>query len=263
MRAAWRMASLAGCLWVAIPAHLTAADGPGQPPCAVPPPSGWQPPAAAEPNVTVWHPGAVPSAWHLADCAGLALPPGATLVNVVGRFHHAGDAYGLLARLGRVSEQRSLRYWNVTAGRWLPLLTDASPMAGRDHARRRPDFKLDELLAGEPLFLLYDDDESPGPVVFELKVADAGPNGFTATARSVTPLSLLGVTLARPGDLGSVVAIVRLGPEDFGYYALNAAALSPFAMMTIPDSTLANRAVASFRFLAGIPSDQEPPVITQ
>lgn len=225
-------------------------------------PPDW-PPASAEPTVTLWHPSALPPLWHLADCARLTLPRDATLVSVVGRFHHAGGAFDLLARLGRVSEQRSLRYWSVTAARWLPLLADASPMAGKDHERRRPDFKLDELLAGEPLFLLYDDDESPGPVVFELKVVDAGPDGFTATARSVTPLTLLGVTLARPGDLGSVVTVLRLGPEEFGYYALNVAALSPFAMMTIPDSTLANRAVASFRFLAGIPSDQEPPAVTQ
>ena len=262
MRAGWRAAPLAGLLWAT--ASMSApADGPGQLPCAGTSPPGWPPPAASEPTVTVWHPAALPAAWRLADCAGLTLPPDATLVNVVGRFHHARDAFDLLARLGRVSAQRGLRYWNVTAGRWLPLLADASPAAGPDHARRRPDFKLDELLAGEPLFLLYDDDDGPGPVVFELAVADAGPDGFTATARSVTRLSLLGVTLARAGDLDSVLTVRRLGPEEFGYYALNAAAISPFAMMTSPDSTLANRAVASFRFLAGIPSDQEPPAVTQ
>ncbi|MGD9510258.1 MAG: DUF6675 family protein [Geminicoccaceae bacterium] len=262
MPTAWRAATLAGILWAAGSGLAAAGDGPRQPPCSVAAPPDWPRPSA-EPVVTVWHPGALPPSWRLDGCARLTLPAEATLVGVVGRFHHQGDALSLLARLGQVSAQRQLRYWNVAAGRWLPLLADASPVTGAEHERRRPDFKLDELLAGKPLFLLYDDDESPGPVVFELEVADAGQDGFTATARSVTPMRLLGVTLAGPGDLGSVLAVRRLGPDEFGYYALSAAALSPFAMLTVPDSTLANRAVASFRFLAGIPSDREPPVVTQ
>jgi hypothetical protein len=212
-----------------------------------------------QPAVTVWHTRTLPENWHLASCSGFAPPGDAVLIEVVGSLHHDGDALSLLARLGEVSTQRDILYWNISHGDWRNLLVDATALSGPSPELRRLDFRPDEMRPGARFYLLYDDDERPGPIIFEIEVREARPDGFVTVLRNVTAMRLMGVSIAGPGDLSNLLSIRRIGPGQFAYYGLSAVALAPMAAAMISDGAHINRAVASYRFLAGIPYDGDPP----
>jgi hypothetical protein len=210
--------------------------------------------------VTVWHAPSLPENWRPAGCSGLEPPSDAVFIEVDGRFQHDGDALLLLARLGAVSTHTGIIYWDVGEAEWGRLRLDAAALAGPDPAARRADFKPDEMRPGAKLNMLYDDDEEPGPVVFETEVREAGPDGFVTVMRNVTTMTLMGFSIAEPG-ISSMLSIRRLAPGKFAYYALTAVALTPMAAALTSDADHVNRAVASYRFLAGIPGDREPPAM--
>ena len=200
-----------------------------------------------------------PADWQLAACAAIDLPAEAVMISVTGRVRYTGDALGLLARVGRSSEQRGILYWSVANGAWQPMLTDASALSGPDPALRRPDFKPAEMQVGARLYMLLDDDRPPGPVVFATEIREADAGGFMTVAANVSPVTLMGMTIADPGDLASLLAVHRVGPDEFSYFALSSIALSPMVAASVSDASHINRAVAAFRYLAGIPGDREPP----
>jgi hypothetical protein len=207
----------------------------------------------------VWHADTLPEHWQPAACSGLSPPAGATFVAVAGQFRHEGDALDVLARLGAVSQQLDIRYWSVSELDWRRLLVDASALSGPDPKQRRADFAPADLQAGAQVYALYDDDESAGPVVLETEIREAGPDGFVTVARNLTDLRLMGISIAAPGSLSSMTAVRRAGPDTFDYYSLSAMALNPLAAAMMSDSQHVNRAVATYRYVAGIPSDRDPP----
>lgn len=234
------------------------ADNPPQPPCAGTAVPTW-PTSEATPAVVVWHAGDLPAHWEPAACAGLSPPSGATFVAVAGRFRYQGDAQSLLARIGAISRQRDIVYWSVSHLGWRPLLVDASALSGPDPKQRRADFTADELHAGARLYTIYDDEDEPGPVVFATEIREAGPEGFVTKLANVTAMRIMGISIADPGYLSSMTSVRRAGDDLWDYYALSAVRLSPLAAAILPDASLINRAVASYRFLAGIPGDRDPP----
>jgi len=234
------------------------AEPPPEPPCAGAAIPAW-PVAGAGPTVAVWHAADLPEQWQPAACSGLTRVPGATFVAVSGIIRQEGDATGILGRLGAVSRQLDMRYWDVGGLDWSPLLVDASALTGPDPQQRRPDFTPEEMHAGARLYTVYDDDQSPGLVVIEIEIREAGPDGFLTVARNVTDLRLMGMSIAGPGDLAAMTWVRRVGPDTFEYYALNAMALNRLAAAMMSDSAHVNRAVASYRYLAGIATDRDPP----
>lgn len=217
--------------------------------------------AETQPSVTVWHTRALPEGWQLASCSGLVPPSGSVFIEVAGRLQHDGDALSLLERMGSVSDQTGMLYWSVGQGGWRKLLVDAAALSGPDPALRRADFKLDEMQPGARLYMLYDDDEDPGPVVFETEVREAGPDGFVTVMRNASAMRLMGFAIADQGDVSSMLSIRRVAPGAFTYYALTAVALAPVAAAMVADASHINRAVASYRYLAGIPGDRDPPAM--
>ena len=234
------------------------AEPPPEPPCAGAVVPAW-PVAGAGPTVAVWHAADLPEQWQPAACSGLTRVPGATFVAVSGIIGHEGNAATILARLGAVSRQLDVRYWDVGGLDWSPLLVDASALSGPDPQQRRPDFTPEEMHAGARLYTVYDDDQSPGPVVIEIEIREAGPDGFLTVARNVTDLRLMGMSIAAPGDLAAMTWVRRAGPDSFEYHALPAMALNRLAAALTSDSAHVNRAVASYRYLAGMRTDRDPP----
>ena len=233
-----------------------------EPPCAEPPGSTVAHAAAGDdPTVRVWHAPSLPENWQLAGCTGLEPPSDAVLIEISGRFRHDGDARTMLAKLGAVSTHTGIIFWDVDEGGWRQLLPDAAALSAPDLNARRPDFTLDEMSVGARLYMLYDDQEQPGPTVFETEVREAGPEGFVTVMRNVTPMTLMGFSIADPGAISSMLQVRAIAPGEFEYYGLTAVALASLAAAMTSDSDHVNRAVASYRFLAGIPGDREPPAL--
>ncbi|MFL5332131.1 MAG: DUF6675 family protein [Geminicoccaceae bacterium] len=213
--------------------------------------------------VEVWHTPSLPDNWQPASCSGLTARSGAVYIAVAGEFQHTVDAGSLLGRLGALSRQIGLKYWSIDQGGWRPLLVDATALTANDLSARRPDFKTEEMRPGARLYMLYADDSGAGPVVYQTEVKAAGPDGFVFVLHNSTAMRLMGMSIADPGDLSSMLSVQRIGPDRFAYYALTAVALAPLAAAMVSDASHINRAVASFRYLAGIPSDSDPPAATQ
>ena len=233
------------------------------PPCAgaaLPAPAALDQP----PTVRLWHMDAMPPGWRPAACSGLERRDGSVLVAVTGRFRDGRGLRDVLARLGAVSTQARIVYWSVRHGGWRPMLSDASALASADPDSRRGDFRAEELVQGAGFYSLYDDSEPVGPVVSLSVLRRADASGFVLVSRNITPAKVMGFVVAAPGDIQSMVAVERDGDGDgvFRYYALSSTALAPLAASLVPDGSHINRAVAVYRFVAGIPGDTEPPAAT-
>lgn len=255
IRPAALAAVLAAMLWA--PA-ASAAEPLPVPPCAgvpipaVPGPDG--PPAVA-----LWHAADRPADWAPAACSGLGAPGDGVVVALSASFRHDGDMDGLLARLGAISTHTQIVYWSVADAAWRPLLLEATALSSADPESRRSDFAPQEMQAGTRLHLLYDDDGAPGPVVFETEVRVADADQLLLVSHNVSAMTLMGITIAEPGQLSSMLSVRQVEPGLFDYYSLSSITLASLAAAMIPDAAHINRAVGSFRFLAGIPGDLEPP----
>ena len=76
---------------------------------------------------------------------------------------------------------------------------------------------------------------------------------------NVTAVRVLAMAIFGPGDLRTLYFFERSSPDAWGYYSL--AGVDPVSTLAIQgrEASYVNRAVAIFRHVAGLPTDQEPP----
>jgi hypothetical protein len=198
--------------------------------------------------------------WTAPSCAGWASARSTLLVGVAGSFRQGGGADALLAAFGRVSTLRGTRYWSVNDHGWRTLVTDAAALVGADPARRRPDFAPAELAEGSSLYFVQADSRSSRQVVYRMRVLEKQPDRLVVAVDNATPVRLLLLTLFAPGDLQSTFFLERLsGADVWSYYGLWGVRTN--ALTSGHEGSSVNRAVAMFRHIAGIPTDQEPPAV--
>jgi hypothetical protein len=179
------------------------------------------------------------------------------MVTLAASFHHSGSVEGLLTRFGAISEFRGIKYWSVTDGAWRSLVTDAGALDGLDVPRRRQDFTIAEMESGRDLYFEQRDNRSSGLVTYRMRVLDHAEDHAELAVDNVTGVWLFVIPLFDPGDLQSLYIVQRLSPGVWGFASLTGAregALNPGG-----SASYVNRAVAIFRHIVGIPTDQAPP----
>jgi len=227
------------------------AEGP-QPPCGVTPQPPYTPPGVA-PVIQTWHaPG-----WTASNCTGWASARPTLLVALAGSFRYEGGAADLLAAFGRISSLRGIRYWSVGDRGWRTLVTGAAALDGPRTRRRRADFAPAEMTRGADLYFAQEDSRSSGEVVYRMRVLEKGPDRVTITVENVTSVRFLLVPLFAPGDVRCTSYFERLSPEVWGYYGRWG--IRAGAQTSGHEASSVNRALAFYRHIAGIPTDQEPP----
>jgi hypothetical protein len=237
-----------------------ASEGP-QPPCgsaAAPPYS----PAGVPPEVKLWHGDDLRRAgWKPPDCSGWASSSHAQLIlATAGSFRFDGTVDQLVARIGAISTLRGVRYWSVTDKRWRPLVIDAWALSRPDPLSRRPDFLAAEMTVGSELYYCEDDSRS-GKIVHRMTVRERSPTRAVIAIENLTPVRLFFVTLFEPGTLQSVEFVERVSPGVWGAYLLTRTGEGASAFAGGHDASYVNRAVAIYRHLAGIPTDEEPAAV--
>jgi|tagenome__1003787_1003787.scaffolds.fasta_scaffold20791501_1 hypothetical protein len=228
------------------------------------PPCGGRPsPAYAEPGnlpaVRTWTGDELGADWTPAACTGWRPLPLRMLVAAAGRFRHQGTVENLLERFGAVSALTTIRYWSVSDQRWQNLITSASALAGPDAASRRSDFSVAEMRSGTDLYFAQHDNRSTGDVVYRLRVREVTPDRLVAETENASTVRYLLLPLAGPGDLQSLYFFERRSPDEWGYYSLARTGAGASSLTTGHEASYVNRAVALFRYLAGLPTDQGPP----
>jgi hypothetical protein len=157
----------------------------------------------------------------------------------------------LLARFGAVSALKGLKYWSVTEGRWLTLITKATALEGPDLDRPRSDFSLAEMRSGADLYFAQSENRAGGDVVYWMRVRDFGSNRLVVAIENASPVSRYLVTVFNPGDLASVHFLERRGPGVWGYYGLAWAGDSLVSRLAVPEASYVNRALALYRHFLG------------
>jgi hypothetical protein len=230
-----------------------------QPPCTVAAIPAYSAPDAA-PMIAIWHGGDLEqSKWQPPRCTGWSPTSHSTLiVALAGSFRFNGSIDQLLERVGAISAFRTIRYWSTTDKEWRPFANDASALTGPDKANRRADFSASELIKNATLYY-WEDDSRSGEIVYRLSVYENSPDRAVIASENITPIRKFFVTLFKPGALQSIIFVQRLSSGLFGIYILSRTGEGTSTLAEGHDDSYVNRAVALYRQLAGIKTDQEPP----
>ena len=217
------------------------------------------PPFANPPNFRIWHRGDLAN-WQPPACFGW--PPGefSILTVLSGEFAFDGTGDDLLARFGAVSSWTGIKYWSRSDERWQTFITDQAAVTDGSGKTRRPDFTLDELKAGADLFFTRSDDRSSRPVIYRMHVDEATPDRLVVRIGNVSPVMSFIVTAFDAGDIRAVYILEKIAPGRWGHYAMTEL-LEGLMVIGNHDEDYLVRNVSIFRHLAGIPTDQEPPVL--
>ncbi len=196
--------------------------------------------------------------WMPPGCLGWSAPGFATLVTTVARFRYSAGVDDLLGRVGRISRLTSIRYWSTTHQRWAPLIVSASALAGPEGAHHRQDFSLPELTQGTTLYYQQSDNTS-GKATYQLRIVSVSPDRLIFETENITAMRYLLVPIFPPHEFQAIYFLERESPEVWRYYSLGRTGKNANGLAVGHDASTINRAMAFFRYLVGIPTDQEPP----
>jgi len=238
-----------------MPAHA-GDDGPRLPCGAAPLPAYAEP--GQPPAVQAWR-GAVARGWVPPACTGWSASPADILVAVAGSFRHDGDIDVLLARIGAISAKSKVRYWSTTEKRWQPLVTEAFALSGPDVAQRREDFTPAQFVKGHSLYYAQSDNRSSGKTVYRDRVLASDRERLAVASENLTPVKMMLIALFDSGDMQTAYFVERGAPGVWNFYSLTRTRMASSLMPIGSDASYINRAVAFYRLVAAIPTDQEPP----
>jgi hypothetical protein len=210
------------------------------------------------PGVKFWSEADSGRDWKPPACTGWTEPGFSTLITTVARFRCSSDAEGMLRRIGAISELAGMRYWSTTHQQWQTLIVNAYALTAPPPGRRRLDFTPDEMRAGKSLYLEQADNLS-GAATYRMRLTEASADRLVFDVENVGIMRYLFLTLFGPGEMQSVYFLDRESDDVWRYYGITRTGRSASRLATGHPSSSINRAVAFYRSLAGIPTDQEPP----
>ncbi len=192
------------------------------------------------------------------ECTGWKDPGFAMLVAMAGRFRLPGGSAELLRRVGAISELQGIRYWSTTHQAWRTLIASASALEDAASAVRRKDFSPEELAQGRTVYFEQEDNLT-GKASYQLHVRSATADRVVFDTENISAMKFLFVTVFHPREMQTVYFLDREAPDVWRFYAMTRTGPKASSLATGHDASSINRAVAFYRHLAGIPTDQEPP----
>jgi hypothetical protein len=207
----------------------------------------------APPAVAVWSGSDLGPAWRPPACTGWQPGPTRFAIAVAGQFNGAPTIDDILARVGSVSQLKSVRYWSVTGKKWKGLMPSVKAITAVN-GKERADFMAAEIHSGQDFHFVVNDNTT-----YRGRVMQATKDRVAFSVENLTPVKLVLVPLFHPGDIKFFCIIERRPDGPWSYYSLLRIDANATGMGE--DSSYVNRAVAYYRYIAGIPSDQEPPAV--
>ena len=238
-------------------AHGYAQSGP-QPPCGMDPVPPY-PGLNDSPTVKSWSESAFGHDWKPPACTGWSEAGFSTLVTTVARFRYTSGAEGLLRHIGAISELEGVRYWSTTHQQWQTLIVEAHAATASRPNRSRLDFAPDEMQEGKVLYLEQADNLS-GAANYRMHIAEVSADRLVFDVENVSTIRYLFVPLFHPGEMQSIYFLDRESDDVWRYYSIARTGRSASRLAAGPGHAASsiNRAVAFYRSLVGIPTDQEP-----
>ena len=235
---------------------VEAEPGP-QPPCGkepIPPYPGLNDSAIAK----SWSESEFGRDWKPPACTGWSAAGFTTLVTTVARFRHDTEAAGLLQRMGAISQLAGMRYWSTTHKRWQTLVVDAHALTALRSGQRREDFTPAEMKEGSVLYFEQADNLS-GKAIYRMHVAEASADRIVIDVENVSTMRYLFIPIFHAGETQSICFLDRESENVWRYYSIVRTGKNANRLIAGNEASAVNRAVAFYRYLAGIPTDREPP----
>ncbi|MGT2472123.1 DUF6675 family protein [Paraburkholderia terrae] len=262
-RGTYCLKAAARCVPLVAAASFAMATPLPTPPCGTPPVPAYAS-LGAQPAMAILRAEQLDTGvWRPSSCTGWpAASRSRVVVALAGLVRVADGPETLLTRAGAVSTLRTVRYWSTTDKKWRALFLDAAALAGpAEGGERRDDFRPSELQAGRTYYYWVDDSRS-GPLVYKVRVLERSSHRVALAEENVSPVRAFGMTLFRPAALQTVVFAQRQADDVWGLYILVRIDRQASSFITSGhEASTANRALALFRHLAGVPTDAEPPAV--
>jgi hypothetical protein len=235
-------------------------------------PNPWpQPPCGSEtfppypdlddpPTTRFWDRSASSRDWTPPACTGWTTRGFATLVVTVGRFRNSSGADDMIRRIGAISELKGVLYWSTTHKQWQTLIVDAYALSGPPGDRRRRDFSPDEIAESKYLYFQQADNLS-GKAIYRMRILSASPDRLVFDTENVTTMRYWLIPLFHPGEMQSIYFLERESQDVWRYYSITRTGKNANTLTAGHEASSVNRALAFYRYLAGIPTDEEPPAV--
>jgi len=180
------------------------------------------------------------------------------LVTISARFQFLSGAEGLLQHIGAISQLGGTQYWSTTHKQWRTLITDAYALAGSQPDQRRMDFTVDELKPGKPFYFEQIDNLS-GKTIYRMNILEASSDRIVFEVENVSTMRYHFIPVFHPAELQSIYFFDRESDKIWRYYSILREGKNASRLVAGNEASSVNRAVAFYRHMVGIPSNQEPP----
>jgi hypothetical protein len=180
------------------------------------------------------------------------------MVVTVARFRLASGVEGLLRRIGAISEHAGIRYWSTTRKRWQTLIISSHALSDATGDRRREDFSPGEMEEGRSLYF-HQEDNISGNVIFRMRILSVSPDRLVIETENTVTVRYLLLPMFRPGGMQSITFLDRESRDVWRYYSIARTGRNASPVTAGSEASSINRAVALYRYLAGVPTDKEPP----
>ncbi|WP_153041608.1 DUF6675 family protein [Solemya velesiana gill symbiont] len=161
--------------------------------------------------------------------------------------------------MGAISRFPEIQYWTVTGKFWRPLIAEAYALSGNDGSLKRDDFDPAELIPGEDLFIWQKENTFAGKVMYRLRVKERSESRLVIEAENTQTVWFFIFPILDPGEYQFIYFLEQESDETWRYYSLMRMSSGWNPYEEGYEEHYINRAVALFRYVAGIPADQEPP----
>ena len=151
-----------------------------------------------------------------------------------------------------------MRYWSTTHKQWQTLIVDAYALTGLNPGQRRKDFTPDEMKEGKVLYFEQVDNLS-GKAIYRMHIAEASADRLVFDVENVGTMRYLFIPVFHPGEMQSIYFLDRESENVWRYYGIVRTGMNANQLIARNESSAVNRAVAFYRYLVGIPTDQDPP----
>jgi hypothetical protein len=208
--------------------------------------------------VKLWSRSDSGSDWKPPACTGWTAAGFTTLVTTVARFRHTSEAEGLLRHIGAISGLAGMRYWSTTHQQWQTLIGDAYALTDVQRGHRRKDFDLEEMKEGGILYFEQADNLT-GKGIYRMHITTASADRLVFDVENISTMRYLFVPVLSPGEMQSIYFLDRESENVWRYYSIVRTGKRGNSRIAGNGSSAVNRAVAFYRHMVGIPTDQEPP----
>ncbi|HYC66390.1 MAG TPA: DUF6675 family protein [Reyranellaceae bacterium] len=180
------------------------------------------------------------------------------IVALAGELRSGLSMDQLLMRLGAISAYPTIKYWSVGRQQWRPLALEAAVTDGPAGRETRPDLAPEEFIAGRDHYY-FERGAETGRSVHRLRLRERSPDRAVVSIDNQSPIRVNGFTAFEPGALQSVIFLERRGLGLWSFYEITRAGEASSSLVARREGSFVSRLIAFYRYMAGMPTDLEPP----